>query len=222
MKESKEKELLFLVIIFIIIFDVSFIFSNIRSTIFYSVLIGITIICLGAIFHIIVQERIKKEKEIETLLYYDKVTKLPNKNKFLNDIPKTIKNKEKYAVIVFDMRDFKELLDDIGLTEVNKFLKNIASIIKKETKSNELCSNISDDHFALLYEYKKESDLEDRIKSINKQIKEYDIKQKITLSFGIYPITDKRFSSTLMFNKASLARKEIVDKKNILFNFYKN
>lgn len=220
MDYKKEKELLVLVLIFIIVLDISFICQNITSSLFFAVLISITILVILSLLYIVKINIDNKQKKLEEILYYDQITGLANKNKFLNDIISKIKNNKKYAVIVFDMKKFKTFIDLNGMTDANKYLKFIANILKKETKENELCAHIVDEHFALFYQYEYPIELVKRIKDINSQIINYNSNLNIELSFGIYCVEDKRFSSTLMFNKADLARKSIIDRYDILYAFY--
>lgn len=220
MNSKNEKELLFLILVFIIVVDIVFWCQNISSDLFYMILILITTIVFFAYLYVINRNNKAKRDEISKLLYYDPVTGLANKNKFINDLNNKIKSKDKYAVIVFDMKNFKKFVDQNGVNETNRFLKFIANILKKETKDYELCANIVDEHFALLYKYEYPIEIVKRIKDINLQIVNFDINLNIELSFGIYCITDKRFSSTLMFNKADLARKTILEKYDILYAFY--
>ena len=220
MDYKKEKELLVLILVFILVIDIAFMCQNINSNLFYIILISITIIAFFALLYVISMENKSKQKELDKILYYDPITGLANKNKFLNDLNDILKSKEKYAVVVFDMKNFKSFVDLNGINEANKYLKYIANIVKKETKEYELCANIVDEHFAMLYKYNYPIQIIKRIKDINSKIIDYDSNLKIQLSFGIYCITDKRYSPTLIFNKADLARKSIVEKYDILYTFY--
>ncbi|MEG1648001.1 MAG: GGDEF domain-containing phosphodiesterase [Bacilli bacterium] len=162
----------------------------------------------------------KKKKILENLLYYDQVTGLPNKNKFLNDLNIIKTTKDNYCVVVFDIINFKNFVDLNNLNETNKFLKFISKVIAEEMKDKEICANIYDDHFAFLLKYEEKNSIIERIKLINDKIVTYNKNLSINLSFGVYLITDKRFSATLIFNKANIARKSIIEKYDTLYAFY--
>lgn len=195
--------------------------SIINITLFNFLMIFITIILLFILILLIIDRNYNsKEEKIKNLVYYDQITNLPNKNKFLNDLQLKLKQKQKYVIIVFDMKNFKDYIEAAGIASVNKFLKFIAETLLNIIDKDELCANIYEEHFALLLKYANNNDIISRINKINDQIVNYSPNFKIVLSFGIYYICDKRYSTSLIFNKADLARKSIVDKYDHLYAFY--
>lgn len=216
---KKEKELAFLIITLVILLDILYLFKLIDVNHFIYLMSSLLIISLLAtIFSYIDEKKAKEKKKIEELMYYDKVTNLPNKDKFLNDL-NIYKNQDRYCVISLEVKNFKEFLDVFGITETNKFLKFIANSIKMSIQDNELVSYINESIFALALKYNNDSEIEERINKINEKISSNN-KINIKLSFGIYVITDRRFSASLILNKANVARNKISDNYNILYSFY--
>lgn len=219
-KNTKELELAILIIILVILLDTLYLLKVINIVYFAYFMASLMIVSLlGTIFTYMDERKRKEKKQIEDLMYYDKVTNLPNKTKFLEDL-NFIKNQGKYCVVSLEVKNFKQFLDVFGITETNKFLKFMANSLKLNVENDELIAYINEDEFALALKYDSNDVLEKRLTKINNKIVESSKSIKVVLSFGIYVITDRRFSSSIMLNKANVARKKISDNYNVLCSFY--
>lgn len=208
MDYKKEKELTFFSLILIITLDISLLCQTITCLIFYLLLTPITIISVFFLVYYIREEKTKKIKKLENLLYVDKNTGLPNKNSFLNDISRVIKKDKDYCILVFSTgkKESSESTD-----------KFISEYIKKTYLNKEVCALVDDNIFALMISYLFKTDIIDIIKNLETALKHYDNKQK--LYCGVYYIKNKRFSSTLILNKALLAYNKSANEKE-LYNIY--
>lgn len=219
-KNIKELELAISIIILVILLDTLYLFKVINLTYFVYFMCALMVISLlGTIFTYIDSNKRKTKKQIEELAYYDKVTNLPNKTKFLEDL-NFIKNQGKYCVVSLEVKNFKQFLDVFGITETNKFLKFMANSLKLSIDKDELVAYINEDEFALALKYDNDEQIKEKLKAINNKIVEANKSIKTVLSFGIYVISDRRFSSSIMLNKANVARNKISDDYNTMCSFY--
>lgn len=208
MDYKKEKEFTFFSLILIITLDISLLCQTITCLIFYWLLTPITIISLCLFIYYINEDRKNKLKNLENILYIDKKTGLPNKNSFLNDVNKSIKNNKDYCVLIFGIIN-KENQDN-----ANKF---IVKYIKENILNKKICASIDENSFALMSSYRFKTDIMDIIKEIEYGIKKNSPKNK--LFCGVYYIKNKRFSSTLILNKTLLAYNKSINEKE-LYNIY--
>lgn len=102
-----------------------------------------------------------KQKELDnfinincnTKLYFDKMTKVFNRNKYEIDI-KSFKNKDnidkKYWYVIIDINNLKETNDNFGHIEGDKLIVDIANIIRKVFYYNSSIYRIGGDEFAII------------------------------------------------------------------------
>lgn len=97
------------------------------------------------------QENINGREKIEELLYYDTLTKLPNRNSLplFRDSFNANKNKTDFSAFVFDIDDFKNVNDILGQKEADNYLKKFAALIDKNIQPNENLFRLSGDLFLL-------------------------------------------------------------------------
>jgi diguanylate cyclase (GGDEF)-like protein/PAS domain S-box-containing protein len=96
----------------------------------------------------------EKEIKIAQLAYYDTMTKLPNRDKFMLYLDKEIKQSEKNntfgAVLYLDLDRFKILNDSMGHYFGDQLLIQIAQRLNKSLKSSDICSRFGGDEFVIL------------------------------------------------------------------------
>ena len=188
----------------------------------FSIIILLTIGLISSIIIVflffikyIIQYKKEKEKIIMDLAYKDEVTGGFNKNKFLLSVKEIIKKENKYAMIFFNIKNFKNVNKIFGINLGNVLLKNILKIMEKYKMENEVVARAKDDNFYLFF---CDINIENRIKSILEEIKtiarlnflNYEIKFEV----GIYFVEekDKNTEINLIIDKAKsalLLKKEI-------------
>lgn len=100
------------------------------------------------------------DKKMELLIYYDELTKLPNR-KMLSKKVKELKviNKE-FALIFLDLNKFKQVNDLFGHLTGDELLKSFSNKVKSAIKDDDMIIRYSGDEFIILYtDYKDEEEL---------------------------------------------------------------
>ncbi len=93
------------------------------------------------------------ESRLKYLDNHDKLTQLPNRNRFLEDLSNAItaaNGSSKIAVVIFDIHNFREINDTYGHSVGDKVLQLIAGTIHKGFKPGEYAARIGGDEFASL------------------------------------------------------------------------
>lgn len=101
-----------------------------------------------------ISDRIKNEKRIEYMAYYDELTDLPNRNFFnhvLTDaIEQAKQGQECIAVYFIDLNYFKEINDTLGYTFGDKVLKACGDRFKALLQTDTFIARMSGDEFLIL------------------------------------------------------------------------
>lgn len=97
---------------------------------------------------------------------------------------------KKFVIISCDINHFRKYNENFGITVGNKTLKNYAESLLLSLKENELCTRISDDHFAILLNYKSEDEIFSRL-VIRSNDSLYNVKQspdyyRFDVVYGLY------------------------------------
>ena len=152
-----------------------------------------------AIFTDITELR-KAQREVDFLLYHDKLTMLYNKLKLNQDI---LNKAHKISVIHLDINNFSVINLVYGISFADKILRQFAQTIKNKFNATE-AYRVNSDEFVLVYE--KAVDLKKEIKQIQRYFKTHPftidgIVLNISLNIGAsYP-------SKYIFENSSLALK---------------
>ena len=101
---------------------------------------------------------ITEEKEKEKLLYrlamHDNLTKLPNREMFYEYAEMTIKKAKKesqiFALLFFDLDDFKEINDRYGHLAGDNFLRALSQRLRNSTRENDVIARFGGDEFVAL------------------------------------------------------------------------
>ncbi|MDD2358421.1 MAG: EAL domain-containing protein [Thiovulaceae bacterium] len=99
---------------------------------------------------------IKKEQEkaINSLAYYDTLTKLPNRFFFEERVNTKVasakRNSEKIALLFIDLDNFKTINDSFGHMVGDKFLQNVAQILKSCVREEDIVGRFGGDEFMIL------------------------------------------------------------------------
>ncbi len=174
---------------------------------------------LGIMGH--VKKPIEKDEFVDTiqdmhksqgyhLFERDALTGVYNKEFFLRkaaDILQRDIHKD-YDLVCFDIDRFKLINDFYGTAEGDRLLCYIAKLFAKVSIDYHwLLGRLHNDVFVILMEHGSMT-YEDLTKIVDRQLEAVSKDMKIILSFGIYPITDKSLSVSVMCDRALLASKK--------------
>lgn len=151
-----------------------------------------------------------KQRQIDKAMYTDELTGIYNFNAFEMDVVKkneVFKNFD-YALICFDIDDFKYLNQTYGYQFGDQLLKIIATSLQQFVGGTGSCARYGSDQF-FLYTRDAPHIIDDLRKTLKNNVMnaiELDVYNDLTLSFGVYKV-DKNDSPQTMIDNASLAHK---------------
>lgn len=150
----------------------------------------------------------KSQKALAEIAFKDQLTGHDNWNKFTLDCNELFQNENflGYALVQFDVNDFKVFNDVYGYEIGSELLQHIGKLLEEECKDDEHWTRISMDHFIMLVKYTTDESITDRIDIISQNVEKFIKHYHIELSFGIYKVTDFELPVSAMNDKASLAR----------------
>lgn len=101
-----------------------------------------------------IEVRIKMEKEIKKLAYYDNLTSLPNKRLFNDILNKKIhesqRNELPLSVMFLDLDSFKLINDTLGHDQGDELLKQVAVRLTETLRINDTIGRIGGDEFIII------------------------------------------------------------------------
>jgi len=96
----------------------------------------------------------KTFRELSLLVNYDKLTNLPNRKMFQEEIEKCIeycnKHDQLFAVMFIDVDNFKNVNDTYGHTTGDKLLEIVAKRMKTHIRKSDILARLGGDEFAIL------------------------------------------------------------------------
>ncbi|MBO5351920.1 MAG: EAL domain-containing protein [Lachnospiraceae bacterium] len=214
-----------------VIFWVVILMIGMGTTKFYSaetaLVIVFVILAVALVAGVIYYSKARRKINRELLLSVavDDLTGLPTKQQHKMEATQILKeSKEKFAYISCDIVDFKFFNETYGYTYGNMALKNMASVLVKEMKKNELVSRTTGDHFCMLLSYTKEEALKERILSMLDKISDFPTddnggKHKAVFRCGVYLIR-KEDDINMVRSRANMARKAIPKCISTRINLY--
>ncbi len=192
--------------------------SNQKSTGNSMIMILVLIASLSIIvfIKILFMEK-NNRKQIEKLAYYDELTGAKNLAKFKIDAEEMLKKHKdcNFAVIKFDIINFKLVNDIFGFKIGDKVLINLAKSVSSSLAQEEIFSRSSNDNFVVMIQYNGEDEILRRggifLKTFHEMNKNVIANQKIHLSIGVskWNGTD---NIAVLLEKATMAQK--VSKKS--------
>lgn len=100
-----------------------------------------------------ITDRVKAEKEIERLAYYDALTNLPNRNLFFNKLSKDIeitRYKESHGALLYiDLDEFKRINDTMGHDIGDKILIQLSHKMQSQIRQTDTLARLGSDEFTL-------------------------------------------------------------------------
>ncbi len=128
-------------------------------------------------------ERRKYQQSLERLSFEDTLTELYNRNKFNQILEQHQKNSyHSLGVAYFDLNGLKAMNDQLGHTAGDNFIRNTASIIKKEFGNN--AYRIGGDEFTVIVPDISKTDFNEAISRISSMFKENHVSVSIGTSWA--------------------------------------
>ncbi len=154
--------------------------------------------------HDLYEQIYNSEEELKNLVYFDSLTKLPNRIALTNDIQEHVKQQESIttALMIIDIDNFKYINDTLGHHFGDEFLIEIAKIFLNLSSQSIRVYRIGGDEFAFLVTASMpqvEMVAQEIMNCFHKPIYMDKIKIHTTLSMGIavYPFAGKTVQQLL-------------------------
>ena len=90
------------------------------------------------------------ELALQKLTNRDRLTGLPNRNQFFTNMKSLVANKNRHALLVFDLDNFKKINDSLGHHAGDILLCRLASRLAKRTREGDQFYRLGGDEFALV------------------------------------------------------------------------
>lgn len=130
---------------------------------------------------------------------------------------------QSYAVIYFDINDFKYFNENFGYQEGDRILVEVAQCLENATESDEVFGRVIGDKFVGLFKYENNKTFTKRLKALNKKFNSISRTKtecyKLAVSIGIYPI-QKSTNMAMNIDKANIARKYNKEFHKTTYSFY--
>ena len=192
-------------------------------------LLIVSVVFGGIIFVLVYIIRLKNKnnREIQNLLYVDRLTGYWNLNKFSDHAALVLKGDASgYALVSCDINHFKTINDAYGFAEGDYALRLVADTLQASLASGEFFARSSADFFVLMVKYTDFDALCDRMAEVNRKVNaallEDDRQYQLVIIAGIYKIQPQDCDISFMLDLASYARKSAKGMgKNscVLYNF---
>ncbi len=98
-----------------------------------------------------ISELHRAKEEVEFLAYHDTLTNLPNRRKLIEDIHELMEKGQKFAFILLDLDQFKNINDTFGHTFGDQLLKIISTRLQQVIGPNDYIYRFAGDEFIVLF-----------------------------------------------------------------------
>jgi diguanylate cyclase (GGDEF)-like protein/PAS domain S-box-containing protein len=176
-----------------------------------------------------ISERKIQEEKIIYLANYDSLTDIPNRNHLMNHLDLILKHANrrnfKFALMLFDIDNFKKINDTYGHGIGDIALKNTAQIVENTIRQADFIARLGGDEFVIVQPYISSHEncavlIRRIMEKLKAPLKLDDIEININLSIGIsiYPDDSTNIETLMDFaDKAMYASKQVVGDS---FEFY--
>lgn len=200
--------------------------ANVVMPLNYLVVVLAAVFLILATYLLYYTYRIRKKAneivdENNKINYIDDLTGYASWKSFMENYDKKLLDTSlNLAFLCLDIDKFKTVNDTLGYEGGNNILKQVAQIIARDIGSNDLFARNGGDHFNILAEYEKEEDVIELVNNIISDI-EYQITDiKISVSIGIYLITDPNMKIRAVYDRANIARASIKNSNESYYCFF--
>ncbi|WP_455755838.1 EAL domain-containing protein [Sulfurimonas sp.] len=175
-----------------------------------------------------VSDEIEANNKINTLAYYDNLTKLPNRTLFEDRMQHAILNSKRtnlqVALMFIDLDNFKIINDTFGHRAGDKLLKDVAQRIQSNIRENDTLSRIGGDEFTLILENIENrayiADIANKIIKSFRHPFEFDAKEthsSLSIGIAIYPDDGDNLSDMMKNADTAMYRVKELGKNNFEF-----
>src|SRR5699024_5032823 len=145
-----------------------------------------------------ISERIKHEKRLEYMAYFDELTDLPNRNYFIKVLKDAIteaeQTNESLAVYYIDLDYFKEINETLGYDVGDKLLAASGQRLKKFKEIDTFIARVGGDEFLILQRHITEEnppiDLAENLISVFEEpviIEDSEVFTSVSIGISIFP-----------------------------------
>ena len=176
-----------------------------------------------------ISERKKAQEIIHFQAYHDLLTKLPNRELFLDrlnlSIAQSVRNKNKLAVLFLDIDGFKFINDTLGHVIGDQLLQNAARRLQNSLRDSDTVSRIGGDEFNILVPELQSHDEAGRVaqkilKNFTKPIVLDNHEITISLSIGISVFPDDADNTDQLIKNSDMAMYHIKERGKNGFQYY--
>ena len=179
--------------------------------------------------HTNITDKKKAEEKINRLAYFDIVTGLANRTLFEEKLNKCIENtnanKEMFGLMYLDLDNFKNVNDTLGHAFGDLLLKNVANLLKRHIKKEDIVARLSGDEYAIII---PNLDTPEQINSLAEKIKEelqhpfilsnQEVYVTVSMGIAIYPMDGE--DQLTLFKNADTAMYCAKEKGKNSYEFY--
>jgi len=142
----------------------------------------------------------------------DYLTGLYRKNYLTEVGEQLIEKKQRFALVVLDLDNFKNINDTYGHLVGDNVLKRFVYLVKQKIRKNDIFARWGGEEFLLLMKDTTPMEIKERIEEIRKDIQMYnfDIAGSVTCSFGIACLKEQEDMDNLLYR----ADKALYEAKN--------
>lgn len=162
------------------------------------------------------QIKSKAEDRIHQLAYYDKLTGLPNRTLFLEELAKNIEktsdeNPRKYAIVTIDLDHFKDVNDSMGHNVGDSILQAVGKRLRDAMPETTIVSRTGEDEFAVMTalntDVNSARDVGDKILHVirSEPFKAFNEEFQIRVSIGVSTFPDDGIEPDQVLKNADIA-----------------
>ncbi|TCO74423.1 EAL domain-containing protein [Marinisporobacter balticus] len=175
------------------------------------------------------EELMQQQNQIHYLAYYDKLTGLPNRTLFEEKLARALEEaeqqKQKVALLYFDLDNFKNVNDTIGHMFGDLLLKNVGRLLEKYLGEDATATRMGGDEFVAILP--KANDVQDIIDTVKHVIKAFqnpwiidDREFYVTTSIGITLYPDDGINTNILLKNADTAMYVAKSCGKNMYHFY--
>lgn len=201
--------------------------ENFKQLLFRAVGLLLIIGGLFVLLFLYLNKTVKKsQKSLMQFAYYDTLTGLYNKQRFLIEARRLLEQRKDYALVVLDIANFKFFNELFGFEQGDKLLKHTANILKSTIIDQEIVCRDTADHFGMLVFYPSEEQLKKRMNQILKRICRFELKENqrytIVCHCGIktVEVDNSHLNLDVLMDHALLALQKAKDLHENTVSFY--
>lgn len=172
-----------------------------------------------------VDDKVKANIALQRKAEYDALTGLYNKETFFEKLQSKVSKATPnyYALVSYDINNFKFINDQFGYEEGNKLIQYLASCFYERIDKNEygISCHISADDFAFLLPTPKD-DFANFVLHLKNDVQKYSLPfdYKFEFKIGVFIINDLSLSPDAMLDRATIARISVRDSYRTPLSFY--